>query len=114
MSEEGELGVSVGFQFVSAISMAWDVLSSSVRRTVALLSSPAIRASSRDCLKESKCDRRCIMGHRSVDRPRSVSTAFSGEIGIERSGGTGNGNGVDVGCVLVFGAVPRDRAAMTS
>jgi hypothetical protein len=83
VSEEGDVGVRVGFQLVSAISMACDVLSSSVRSTVALLNSPATKASSSDCLKESKCDSRCIMGHRSVDSPRSVSTALSGEIGFE-------------------------------
>jgi len=36
-SDNGDLGVRVGFQLVSASSMAWDVLSTSVRRTVALL-----------------------------------------------------------------------------
>lgn len=41
---------SVGFQLVRASSMAWEVLSSSVRRTVALEVSPACIASAREFL----------------------------------------------------------------
>lgn len=48
----------VGFQFVRANSMACDVLSSSVRRTVALLVSPLAIAASIDCLWDKRCERR--------------------------------------------------------
>jgi hypothetical protein len=43
---------------VRAISMAWEVFSSSVRRTVALLVWPAAIAASREDLKDNKCERR--------------------------------------------------------
>lgn len=55
-----------------------------------------------------------MIGHSSVDRPRSVSTEFSGEFLLASSGATGKGNGVAVGCVVEFGGVPRERAVMTS
>lgn len=107
-------GVHVGFQFVRASSMAWEVFSSSVRRTMALLVSPLEMAASRACLWDRRCERRWIMGQRSVEKPRSVSTAFRGEerLGISSMGGMGNG--VDDGWWLVFGEVPSERAAITS
>jgi hypothetical protein len=37
-----------------------------------------------------------MMGHSSVERPRRVSTAFNGELGID-VGELGNRNGLDVG-----------------
>jgi hypothetical protein len=43
-----------------------------------------------------------------------VSTAFKGESGMLPLDDGGNWNGVQVGCVLVFGAVPNERAAITS
>jgi hypothetical protein len=94
--------------------MAWEVLSSSVRRTVALLVWPAAIAASRETLKDSKCERRWIMGQRSVERPRRVSTALSGELGAGNSDAGGVGKGAVVGCELVFGGVPSESAAITS
>lgn len=73
----------VGFQSLSASSMACVSFSSSVRRTVALLVSPEARAASMAFLTDKRCDRRWIMGHRSVDRPRRVSTALNAELGME-------------------------------
>lgn len=73
---------------------------------------PAAIAASREVLKDSKWDRRWIMGHRSVDSPRRVSTALNGEFGIKNSGD--EGNGVDTGWELAFGGVPSERAAITS
>lgn len=55
-----------------------------------------------------------MIGQRSVERPRSVSTALNGDLGIEYSDEEGNGNGAAVGWVLVFGAVPSESAAITS
>jgi hypothetical protein len=75
-----------GFQLVRACSMAWDVLSSSVRRTVALIVSPIARADLIEALNDKRCERRWIIGHRSVARPRRVSTALKGEFFIERFG----------------------------
>lgn len=94
--------------------MAWEVLSSSVFRTVALLVSPLDMAASRDCLWERRWERRWIMGHRSVEKPRRVSTACNGELpfGVLSTGGTGKG--VEQGWVFVFGGVPNDSAAITS
>lgn len=94
--------------------MAWDVLSSSVRRTVALLVSPAVIAASRDLLTERRRERRWIIGQRSVERPRSVSTAFRGELDNGSVDTGGVGKGVEEDCAFEFGAVPSDRAAITS
>lgn len=55
-----------------------------------------------------------MIGQRSVERPRSVSTALSGELGIEPVDAGGVGNGGEIGSWLAFGAVPRDSAAITS
>jgi hypothetical protein len=103
-----------GFHSRSAISMAWEVLSSSVRRTVALLVSPAAIAASRETLNDSRCERRWMMGQRSVERPRRVSTSLRGELVPVKSNVGGVGNGVDVGCEVLFGGVPSDSAAITS
>tara|TARA_R110002060_G_scaffold26196_6_gene35712 strand:+ start:1145 stop:1309 length:165 start_codon:yes stop_codon:yes gene_type:complete len=54
------------------------------------------------------------MGQRSVERPRSVSTALSGELGIESVDVVDVGKGGGAVSSLAFGAVPRDRAAITS
>ena len=54
------------------------------------------------------------MGHRSVDRPRSVSTALSGELDARKLDSGGAGKGVAIGCEVVFGGVPSERAAITS
>jgi hypothetical protein len=43
-------------------------LSSSVRRTVALLACPAAMAASSETLKDRRCERRWIIGQRSVER----------------------------------------------
>lgn len=93
--------------------MACDVFSSSVRRTVALLVSPIASAASMDVLNDNKWESRCMIGHKSVDNPRRVSTEFRGE-GGKGLEGAGNGKGCDIGCVLVLGGVPKDRAAITS
>ena len=107
-------GLRWGFHSRRAISIAWDVLSSSVRRTVALLVWPAAMAASSEVLKDSKCERRWIMGHRSVERPRRVSTALNGEFEAGNSEAGGVGKGAAVGCELVFGGVPSESAAITS
>ena len=54
------------------------------------------------------------MGQRSVERPRSVSTALNGELGIILSASDGSLNGVGVGCELEFGDVPSESAAIRS
>lgn len=81
---------------------------------MALLVWPAAMAASREILKERRWERRWIIGQRSVERPRSVSTAFRGDPGILPSQEGDVGNGVEAGCVLAFGDVPRERAAITS
>ena len=115
-SPSGDFGsvLRVGFQFVSANSIACEVLSSSVRKTVALLVSPAAIAASREFLYDRRWESRWIIGQRSVERPSSVSTALSGESGMVVSDGEGNWKGVAVGWVLEFGAVPSDSAVITS
>lgn len=55
-----------------------------------------------------------MIGHSSVERPRSVSTESNGEFLFASLGENGKGNGVAVGCVVVVGGVPRERAVMTS
>lgn len=55
-----------------------------------------------------------MIGQRSVEKPNRVSTAFSGDSGTGPLEVGGIGKGVEVGCVLVFGDVPSDRAAITS
>lgn len=102
----------VGVHSCRASSMAWELFSSSVRRTVALLVRPVARASWRDFLKERRCERRWIMGQRSVERPRRVSTALNGELGIAAKVWMGQGKKED--SMLAFGDVPRERAAITS
>jgi hypothetical protein len=94
--------------------MACDVFSSSVLITIALLVCPAATAASSEILNDSRCDSRWIIGHRSVERPRRVSTQFRGEFGFERLQGSGRGKGVAIGGVLVCGEVPSERAAITS
>lgn len=94
--------------------MAWEVLSSSVRRTVALLRSPAATAASRECLKDRRCERRWMMGQRSVESPSSVSTAFNAEFELRNSESGGGGKGAAVGWELVCGGVPSESAAITS
>jgi hypothetical protein len=54
------------------------------------------------------------MGHKSVENPRSVSTALSGEFSGRNSELGGDGKGVAIGCELLFGGVPSERAAITS
>jgi len=104
----------VGFQFVSAVLIAWDVLSSSLRRTEALLVSFMEMAVSREFLKDSSWERRWIMGQRSVERPRSVSTELRGELGSMIFDGGAGERGTAVAWVLLLGAVPSDKAAITS
>jgi hypothetical protein len=53
-----------------------------------------------------------MIGHRSVDRPRRVSTALSAEMGIEVT--TGPGGAQEVVWILAFGGLPSERAAITS
>jgi hypothetical protein len=65
-------------------------------------------------LKERRCERRWIIGQRSVEKPRRVSTAFSGEFGMVSADDGGMGKGTEVGCVLELGAVPKESAAITS
>ena len=65
-------------------------------------------------MKERRCDKRWIMGQRSVEKPRRVSTAFNGESGMLPAVDGGTGKGAEVGCVLVLGEVPNERAAITS
>lgn len=55
-----------------------------------------------------------MIGHRSVERPSKVSTELRGESGTFGSGELGKGNGMAGGCVVVFGGVPKERAAITS
>lgn len=55
-----------------------------------------------------------MIGQRSVERPRRVSTALNGELGTEPVDTGGVGKGDDVAWALAFGAVPSDRAAITS
>jgi hypothetical protein len=55
-----------------------------------------------------------MIGQRSVERPRRVSTALSGEFAVGNSLTGGDGKGAVVGCVVVFGGVPSERAAITS
>jgi hypothetical protein len=52
------------------------------------------------------------MGHRSVDRPSNVSTALRAELCIGMVGGIGQV--LEVDWTLAFGAVPSERAAITS
>lgn len=89
---------SVGFQLVRASSIACDEFSSSVLMTTALLVCPAASAASSEVLYASRCDNRCIMGHKSVDSPRRVSTECRG---FERLPGSGDGNGTAIGGVSV-------------
>lgn len=58
---------------------------------MALLVSPDARAVSMALLSERRCDRRWIMGQRSVDRPRRVSTALNAEFGMPVTGREGQG-----------------------
>lgn len=109
----GRIEDRAGCQLVSASSIAIELFSSSVRRTVASFVRPAATAASSWFLKERRCDRRWIIGQRSVENPRRVSTALSGESGILPLDG-GTGNGVEVGCVFALGDVPIERAAITS
>lgn len=53
-----------------------------------------------------------MMGHSSVENPRSVSTASRGELDIDLDEGYVNGEAD--GCRLPFGGVPYDKAAITS
>lgn len=55
-----------------------------------------------------------MMGHRSVENPRSVSTALRGELSVAVPSAGGTGNGVEHGWVFLFGGVPNERAAITS
>lgn len=55
-----------------------------------------------------------MIGHNSVDRPRSVSTESSGEFPFASPGATGKGKGLTVGCAVEFGGVPSERAVITS
>ena len=103
-----------GCQLVSASSIAIELFSSSVRRTVASFVRPAATAALSWVLKDRRCDRRWIIGQRSVENPRRVSTALSGESGILPLDDGGTGNGSEVGCVFVLGDVPIERAAITS
>jgi hypothetical protein len=111
-SSSGEDGFEerVGVHSVNACSIAWEVVSSSARNTLAFVISPAASASSSDFLKDNRCERRWMIGQRSVERPKSVSTEFSGEL----KNGCSSGKGVAVGCDVVLGEVPSDRAAITS
>jgi hypothetical protein len=86
------------------------VVSSSVRNTLALVISSAATASLSDFLNDNRCERRWIIGQRSVERPKSVSTEFNGELKY----GCSSGKGAAVGCDVVLGEVPSDKAAMTS
>jgi len=52
------------------------------------------------------------MGHKSIDRPRRVSTAFSGELRIEVEE-TGYGKGIATGWFGAFGGVPSESAVIT-
>ena len=85
-----------------------------MRKTVALLVWPAATAASREYLNDNRCERRWIMGQRSVDRPKRVSIAISGEFDDRDSKAGGNGKGATIGCELVLGGVPSERAAITS
>ena len=113
-SRLGGIEDRAGCQLVSASSIAIELFSSSVRRTVASFVRPAATAASSWVLKERRCDRRWIIGQRSVENPRRVSTALSGESGILPLDDGGTGNGAEVGCVFVLGDVPIERAAITS
>lgn len=53
-----------------------------------------------------------MIGQRSVERPRRVSTDPSGDDGRGDAGAIGKG--LDAVRLVVFGAVPRERAAITS
>ena len=79
-----------------------------------MLVCPAAIAASSETLKDRRCERRWIIGQRSVERPRRVSTALNGEFELRNSESGGEGNGAVVGCELVFGGVPNERAAITS
>lgn len=89
---------TVGFQVLSANSIACEAFSNSVLRTEALLVWPATVADSSEFLRDSKWDNRWMIGHRSVERPRRVSTELSGELGTSFEWaelGTGKGGAVD-------------------
>ena len=79
---------------------------------MALLVCPVATAATRDFLNERRWDSRWMIGHRSVDRPRRVSTALSAEMGIEVT--TGPGGAQEVVWILAFGGLPSERAAITS
>lgn len=90
--------------------MAAEVVSNSVRKTVALRLLPESSASASSCRAVRRCDIRWIIGHRSVAIPRRVSTAERGPggrvlsvVGEEIEGGSGD-----------RGEVPNERAVITS
>lgn len=55
-----------------------------------------------------------MTGHRSANRPRSVSTALNGEPDCALWSAGEDGLAITIGSVLIFGAVPSERAVITS
>lgn len=92
--------------------MARDVVSNSVRRTAILDDWCDLTAVSSSSLREGRVESRCMMGHSVVAIPSRVSTLFRGDA----TGASIGGNGIrqPAAGAAERGAVPRDRAVITS